>query len=286
MEKTADKNPETDRELRKRLLHPSLLQIHYLIELEKEGNKWGAVGTVAKNCGVSHGPVSRFFRECIEHGYLTKDYAFTEEGRQALGFYKWILNETGSYLGRIGAGTREFPAQMKQMVENLDYELILSITRSDRQVREKPGIQAEEAGENVIRNILEWGNSPVTIAIHQLSHEGTTKLSMAHRGFEHQAYVRKNKKGCWLALAICPMQAHSRIDGTEMTGHLSSLKYENQGKLYEAEIKNNKLQIPLTACHFIKSSHGNIKGMIPITVTCSVGKAHMPESTAVLTFWM
>lgn len=58
----------------KDLLHPSLLQINYLMTLEKIEKKRGCVGTVADICGVSHGPVSRFFKECVNYGYLTEQY--------------------------------------------------------------------------------------------------------------------------------------------------------------------------------------------------------------------
>ena len=51
------------------LLHPSMLQIQYLMELEKVGKKRGSVTMIADICGVSHGPVSRFFKECMERGY-------------------------------------------------------------------------------------------------------------------------------------------------------------------------------------------------------------------------
>ena len=36
----------------------------------------------------------------------------------------------------------------------------------------------------------------------------------------------------------------------------------------------------------MKTRQGNVKGMVSITVTCSVGKAHMPERTALLMFWL
>lgn len=49
------------------LLHPSMLQIQYLMELEKVGKKRGSVTMIADICGVSHGPVSRFFKECMEN---------------------------------------------------------------------------------------------------------------------------------------------------------------------------------------------------------------------------
>ena len=71
-----------------------------------------------------------------------------------------------------------------------------------------------------------------------------------------------------------------------MCGHISSLKYEKQGQLYEAVIKDGHLKIPLSACHFFRGRMGNVKGTVHITVACNIGNAHMPESTAVLTFWM
>ena len=74
----------------KDLLHPSLLQINYLMTLEKIEKKRGCVGTVADICGVSHGPVSRFFKECVNYGYLTEQYTFTEAGIRALRMYAFL----------------------------------------------------------------------------------------------------------------------------------------------------------------------------------------------------
>lgn len=270
-----------------KLNHPSVLQIQYLLELEKIGNGRGCVATVADQCGVSHGPVSRFFRECIACGYLTEKYDFTESGVQALEMYKKILRNVRDYLERIGVKKEEIPEKLRQMVENVDYDLLFAITKSDTRLREHTSHEPEE--EDVpyfLENILEMGRYEVGIAIHQLNRGDKTRLSMAHRGFEHIACVRHNTRGSWLELTICPMHARSRIDGEEMTGYLSSLKYEKKGQLFEANIRDGRLRIPLSACHFMKGHRGNIKGMIPITVTCSVGKAHMPESTALLTFWM
>ena len=55
------------------LLHPSMLQIQYLMELEKVGKKRGSVTMIADICGVSHGPVSRFFKapsSTVSNGFL------------------------------------------------------------------------------------------------------------------------------------------------------------------------------------------------------------------------
>lgn len=268
------------------LLHPSMLQIRYLTELAKIGKKRGSVALIADTCGVSHGPVSRFFKECMGVGYLTDTYEFTEKGTQALRTYQRILKEVGLYLERIGIPEVEITEKTRQLVENVDYSLLMTMTRNSGQVKESRNQQiAEEETSYYLENVLEKGRFDVGIAIYQLGSEGT-RLSMANNGFEHLTCIRNNNRGNWIELIIREMHAHSRIDGADMRGRLSSLKYEDQGQLYEAAIREGKVRIPLSACRFMKTRLGNVKGMVPITVTCSVGKAHMPESTALLMFWM
>lgn len=64
------------------------------------------------------------------------------------------------------------------------------------------------------------------------------------------------------------------------------MKESTQSGFKENEIKDGHLKIPLSACHFFRGRMGNVKGTVHITVACNIGNAHMPESTAVLTFWM
>lgn len=267
--------------------HPSMLQIRYLIELERLGNKRGSVAMIADICGVSHGPVSRFFKTCFERGYLTEKYEFTDAGRIALERYKKLLNNTQEYLERIGVCDEDIPDNTRKLIENIDYNVLGNIARSDLKMRkiltpEQPGVMDSD----FLSKVLEKGNWDVCIAIYQLKSGKKIALSMADRGFERLATIRNNKRGSWIELTIREMCAKSRIDGMHMSGMLSSLKYEYNGRLCAAEIKNGKVKIPLEACRFLKNSKGNIKGRIPITVTCSVGRAHMPESTALLTFWL
>ena len=282
----------------KNLLHPSMLQIQYLLELEKVGKKRGSVALIADNCGVSHGPVSRFFKECIESGYLTEKYEFTAEGAHALLTYKKLLRDVKLYLKAMNIPEKEIPEKMKQLIENVDYDLLRTMIRNARQATEQTSEQDKnqkdvqddqynkDSNAYFIEKILEKGKFQVGIAIHQISRNSETRLSMAHQGFEHLAWIRNNTRGSWLELTIHEIHGRSRIDGTEMSGHLSSLKYEKQGQLYEAVIKDGHLKIPLSACHFFRGRMGNVKGTVHITVACNVGNAHMPESTAVLTFWM
>lgn len=64
---------------------PSLLQIRYLMELEKVGWKRGTVMEIAGKCGVSHPAVSRYLKSCCEKGILNEKYEFTTVGKMMLG---------------------------------------------------------------------------------------------------------------------------------------------------------------------------------------------------------
>ena len=94
------------------LLHPSMLQIRYLTELAKIGKKRGSVALIADTCGVSHGPVSRFFKECIGAGYLSEGYEFTEKGTRALKTYQRILKKSAPIWN--GSGSRHPRSPKKQ----------------------------------------------------------------------------------------------------------------------------------------------------------------------------
>ncbi len=107
-----------------------------------------------------------------------------------------------------------------------------------------------------------------------------------YRDFEAVAMLKSNNRGCYLELSIREMNAHSRMNGQDMSGHLSLLRYVENGNFFEAPIRKGKVTLPLDACHFQKNSRGRVKGSIPITVACSVGEAHMPERTAQLVFWV
>lgn len=76
----------------------------------------------------------------------------------------------------------------------------------------------------------------------------------------------------------------SRVNGEDMFGHPASLKYLHQEIFRYADIKNGKVRIPLDACYYQNFDNGMQRGNVMIIVTCSVGNAHMPESTARVVF--
>ena len=109
---------------------------------------------------------------------------------------------------------------------------------------------------------------------------------MAMRGFEEKAEIVQENGKSYLELRARDMMAISRINGRTLQGHLKTLKYESGGILIAAKMEANRVRIPLEACKIHRWSGVGIIGMVPVTVTCSVGLVHMPESTALLYFWV
>ncbi len=268
---------------------PTMQQIRYLTELEKMENRRGNVSMISEICGVHHGSVSRYFKMCAESGLLNDDYTFTRAGREWLHKYQKLIEDLEKYLQNIGVGANEIPASVRQMVESLDYYVLSSMIRSDQEMRKEYSASKRSPGftmKSFLSDVLAYGTEPVEFVLFRVDAQKTCHLSMANRGFEHPAILRHNKRGSWIQLTIKEMKAESRMTGEAMTGHLASMKYEENGVLQQAEIKEGKLRIPLEACHFTKKQGGEVMGTISVTVTCSVGRNHMPESTAVLAFWL
>lgn len=81
---------------------PTLQQLRYLTELEKEDNTRGMIARIAEKCQVSTAPVSRYLKSCCEKGLLTEDYRFTKKGSR-IENYKRILKERRSTFGALAS---------------------------------------------------------------------------------------------------------------------------------------------------------------------------------------
>lgn len=273
-------------EIFKRKNRPTMQQLRYLEELQKIGNGRGIMGQIAEICGVNHSSVTRYLKNCVENDILMPDYTFTQSGRAYLEGYLSLAEELRMYLCRIGIPDREVEDNVRDMIENMDYYTIASMLRNEQKMKSIHGMEKKESvSKNFIGEVIQHGNCKVRFIIYRMAEE-ERGLSMADRGFEKPATLKHNKRGSWLELKIREMKAHSRINGQNMIGHMESLKYEMDGALHEADIRENVVRIPLSACRYHCRQGGEIRGMIPVTLSCSVGRTHMPESTAMLIFWL
>ena len=72
---------------------------------------------------------------------------------------------------------------------------------------------------------------------------------MADHGFEKPATLKHNRRGSWLLLKRKEMQGFSRINGECMTGHLDTLKYDQEGTLIQAEYKDGVIRVVRARSH-------------------------------------
>lgn len=266
---------------------PSMLQIQYLIELEKIGSQRGSVGMIAEACGVSHGPVSRYLKTCHEKGYLTKEYGFTEKGRAWLESYKILIGEVTDYLSRMALSKGDIQENTRSLIENMDYHVLLNMVRNDQQMRKNQMIEKmdQEQG-NLLDEVMEKGVWEVSFCLFRQDMRHGLRRSMADQGFLKPGIIRHNKRGSWLELTICNISEISRMDGHMKEGHLQTLKYEQDGMLHSIDPRDGKVRIPLKACRIQRRRGEKVVGDVKITVTSNVSQVHMPESTAILVFWL
>ncbi|MDO4287445.1 MAG: hypothetical protein Q4C40_06955 [Eubacteriales bacterium] len=266
---------------------PTLLQLQYLRELEQMEVSRGFISLIAERCGVSHVAVSKYIKSCVESGILTEDYAFTEYGCTWLHGYLALIQELEGYLRDIGVPEQEISENVRTLVESTEQHTLQAMIHSHTRAQQKQTAKRRTwISEDFRKEVLQHGNCRVQFKLYRLNGTQRNAFSMANHGFDKRAYVLRSGEREYLELTIQDMNANSRVDGHLMCGHLETLKYEMDGLLQVAPLEDRRLRIPLEACRFHRGQGGELTGMIPVTLTCSVGRIHMPESTALLTFWM
>lgn len=233
----------------KRQNRPTMLQLQYLQRLSKVEKKRGAQGSIAEYYGVNRSTVNRYFKSCIERGILTES--------------------------------------LDVMVENIDIhmlELMINAYTEKKSVYKK---KENELDQEIQHNLQKCERHPVVFRLYRMNKKpGQDRDSMAMRGFEDIAEIVQENGESYLELKLKEMAAHSRVSGEMMAGKLKTLKYEHNEVLEEARIENNIVKIPMEACRIHRWTGIGTMGIVPVTVTCSVGPMHMPESTALLYFWV
>lgn len=263
---------------------PALQQVYYLMELERlgrNGKKRGSVTRIAKTCGVHRSSVNRYFKKCLEEGYLTEGLDLTEKGKKWLGEYRQLIRRLRVYFQEMGMDEAETEGNVRVMIEHMEPKTILCMI----QKQTEQGSLREQEAKQMVGGMIHYGTYPVDFALYRQDGKKQGERSVADRGFQKPALLRHNRRGSYLQLEICETQGKSRVSGITMRGHLESLKYRDRGILCQADIRAGRLKIPLRVFAFRKKQDGTLKGILPVTVSASVGRTHMPESTALLIFW-
>jgi len=255
-----------------------MLQLQYLQGLSRIEKKRGAQGSIAESYGVNRSTVNRFFKNCIERGILTESLEFTPVGEEWLERYSKLYEKLEKYLEEIGAKPEEIEESLDVMVENIDIHMLELMINAHEE---------NELDQEIQHNLQKCERHPVVFRLYRMNKKpGQDRDSMAMRGFEDIAEIVQENGESYLELKLKEMAAHSRANGEMMAGKLKTLKYEHNEVLEEARIENNIVKIPMEACRIHRWTGIGTVGIVPVTVTCSAGPVHMPESTALLYFWV
>lgn len=271
----------------KRQNRPTMLQLKYLQRLSEVEKKRGAQGSIAEYYNVNRSTVNRYFKNCIEKGFLTEALDFTAEGREWLDRYVRLYENLQKYLEDIGARPEEIEETIDVMVEDIDIHMLELMINAHAEKRSVYKRKENELDQEIQNNLQKCERHPVVFRLYRMNKKsGQGRDSMAMRGFEETAEIVQDQGESYLELKVKDMSAHSRVSGETMVGRLQTLKYEHNEVLETAEIVNNIVRIPMDACRIHKWTGVGTMGVVPVIVTCSVGLVHMPESTALLYFWV
>ena len=272
--------------------NPSLLQIAYLEDLrrfQQAGEKCSVVRIAEKN-GVTHGPVSRFFKKCMADGLLTDRYTLTEKGSRWLQDWVDLREGLREYFGRLGMSAAEIEDNLKDMIENVSFVTLGMMLEEDK-LRQKHQqlLNHQQGGQQVsaeqVRALISAGRYPVNFLFLKASGRGQER-SMADLGFEKPAVLRCTRRGIWLDLKLQEVEAASYLDQSLRRGRLKTMKYEDHGELKTLVPEKNKVSIPFDAFTFTCLKTGQFLGLLYVAMTCTAGEAHMPERMAQLMFWL
>lgn len=272
-----------------KLNRPTMLQIKYLEELSKltpKQRKRGGISAVAELCGVNHAAVSRFIKNCVEIGYVDEKNRLTDDGKEWLNHYCKIRDDLEEYFREIGIPEQEIPNSISEMEENMDSHTIMMMLKQFRESKRK--IFYEEPRRiNTLVKVIEKGNYDISFRLLKYNRNKSVVqgLSMSDKAFEKPGILKVNNRGLFVELKFRNLYARSGTTGELMVGHMTRLKYELDGQLVKAPVRNGKVRIPVEACTYKIHSGGGITATLPVTFSVSVGNMHMPESTALLVFW-
>ena len=271
----------------KRQNRPTMLQLKYLQGLSRVEKKRGTQGSIAEYYNVNRSTVNRFFKNCIERGILTEALEFTVEGQEWLDRYVRLYENLQKYLEEIGARPEEIEETIDVIVEDIDIHMLELMINAHAEKKSVYKRKENELDQEIQNNLQKCERHPVVFRLYRMNKKpGQSRDSMAMRGFEETAEIVQDKGESYLELKVKDMSAHSRVSGETMVGKLKTLKYEHDEVLETDDIVNNIVRIPMEACKIHKWTGVGTMGVVPVTVTCSVGLVHMPESTALLYFWV
>lgn len=254
-----------------------------------------SVTRIAERMGCNRVTVTRNLSVYQARGFLDSNNRLTQIGKEWMTTYTQYQERLVSWLIHNGIEEDTAKADAFEILNRCSDDVISLLCKGGHMCKECDqyprttqanwfGINGEEAVSE-LKKYFPDGKYQVYFSIYkEQSQRNLLEFSMAADGFDPHATLEIFGESGNIFLKRREMRRQS-VTGQWYSGMLASLRYENDAFFCEAEIKDDVVQIPLTAFHIIYEKEcKTVRGMARVLMTCSAGEKAMPESAGLLEF--
>lgn len=268
-----------------------ILRMRVLLSFLNENPNMCTVTGLSKMLGEGKQKISRQLSGLEEDGLIDKSDPrhpkLTQKGKKQAEYYEERHNIALNHLLYEGL-------DMDNALHDADVWAVFNsektmqiIRNSEQTYRAKYELRKQTTfNGDVFCNYLSNGEYTFPFLFYREEVKDGSNLSMANEGFLHPCSLRvKDGKGT-VCLKSVNMSAISPMTGKEMRGKIRDLKYYDGNTFINAEEEGDWFRFPASVLEFLSMGEGIgqiLHGSVCLKMQCTVGTAHMPESTAIFT---
>lgn len=271
-------------------------QMKYLLAFVRQPNQQQNQTNIAKIFGVNKSTIHRTITEACKQGILADMgdcMKLTGYGTEFIQFYEKQQKDIIAWMIQQGISEEIALSDSFTLLEGCSPSTInLLCTRGKfasllRTLKEKKA-PISLSGKK-IEAYMDKGEYPLAFVFYKLNNSLTThnklcptpKVSMANEAFEHPATLNILKSDSYICLNTKDMTQKSKLNHESLRGHLKRMNYKIGNREKTVMLDNGKVYIPLDILNFVYIKEDNLlEGYMEFTMSCTVGKIHMPESQA------
>lgn len=266
-------------------------KMKYLMTLVEQPDNKRTISNIALLYGVNKSTVSRVINEFIDSGILDKNYKLTIYGEKFINEYKSKYERLVMWLYKNGIDESIARNDAIEILERCSDSTIKLLGQAGefckacemfKEIKERMLINGSD-----LCDYLSEGEYKVPFVFQKDRKRSPEQVSMANEAFYHPSTMVIKKNASYLCLKLKSMKQKSILNKLELTGKMKSMKYEEYGRNKEVIISEEVAYLPVSAIKFVYIKADNIlQGYIRLTLSCTVGNVHMPESTAFLIVYL
>lgn len=269
-----------------------ILRMQVLVSFLNESPKLCTVTGLAKTLGEGKQKISRQLTALEEEGLIDKSDPrhpkLTAEGKKMAEYYEERRSIALNHLLYEGL-------EMDKALHDADVwavfnsdETMQVIRNAEQTYRAKYELRKRTAAfdGDAFCSYFADGEYTFPFLFYREEVKNGSNLSMANEGFDHPCTLSvKNGRGM-VRLKAVNMSAESPKTGREMRGKIRSLEYWDKKGYVRAKEDGDWFCFPAKVLQILSMGEGIgqiLHGSVCLKMQCTVGTAHMPESTAIFT---